>query len=82
MAGSWSLILASYIVVVGLMANFADAFWPEFWIGINLWAAGLHYAYDGLIWKLRTPQTAAVLNVELPGTTNSPPRPVKSIARR
>ena len=78
MAGSWSLILASYIVVLGLMANFADAFWPEFWIGINLWAAGLHYAYDGLIWKLRTPQTAAVLNVELPGTTNSSPLPVKA----
>jgi hypothetical protein len=71
MAGSWSLILASYIVVPGLMANFADAFWPDFWIGINLWAAGLHYAYDGLIWKLRTPQTAAVLNVELPDVSST-----------
>jgi hypothetical protein len=71
MAGSWSVILAGYVVALGLMANFADAFWPEIWIGINLWAAGLHYAYDGLIWKLRAPQTAAVLNVELPGVSST-----------
>ncbi|HEY4309594.1 MAG TPA: hypothetical protein VGN12_09115 [Pirellulales bacterium] len=66
MARSWAMILASYVVLFGLLARWADTFVHEFWLGINLWAAGLHYAYDGLIWKLRTPQTAQALDVELP----------------
>ena len=34
---------------------------PAWWIGLNLWAALLHYAYDGMIWKLRRPATAQAL---------------------
>ena len=33
------------------------------WQGLNLWAAFVHYAYDGMIWKLRRPETAAALGV-------------------
>ncbi|MES1213547.1 MAG: hypothetical protein ABUL64_03090, partial [Singulisphaera sp.] len=44
MARSWSLILAGYVALFGLLANFADALAHEFWLGINLWAAGLNYA--------------------------------------
>ena len=66
MARSWGLILAGFLILFGLLANLADAFSHDFWVGINLWAAGLHYAYDGMIWKLRTPQTAQVLDVEMP----------------
>jgi hypothetical protein len=28
---------------------------------LNLWAAMVHYAFDGMIWKLRRPETARVL---------------------
>ena len=34
-----------------------------FWQGPNLWAALVHYAYDGMIWKLRRPETARALGV-------------------
>jgi hypothetical protein len=30
-------------------------------MGANIWAAFLHYAYDGMIWKLRRPETAKAL---------------------
>jgi hypothetical protein len=36
---------------------------------MNLWAAALHYAYDGMIWKLRNTGTAKVLDVT--GATTS-----------
>ena len=62
----WVAVLAAYVVVFGLVANVADGFIPEFWLGLNLWAAFLHYAYDGMIWKLRKPETAAALGVEIP----------------
>jgi hypothetical protein len=31
------------------------------WQGVNLWAAYTHYAFDGIIWKLRKPTTAKAL---------------------
>jgi len=69
MARSWGLILSTYVVIGGLIATVADQWSHDFWLGINLWAAGLHYAYDGLIWKLRAPNTAAVLDVQLSPST-------------
>ena len=36
------------------------------WQGMNLWAAFVHYAFDGMIWKLRRPETAAALGVSGP----------------
>lgn len=39
--------------------------WINFWIGANLWAAYMHYALDGLIWKLRRTSTAKTLGVEI-----------------
>ena len=76
MARSWAMILAGYVVLFGMLARWADMFVHEFWLGINLWAAGLHYAYDGLIWKLRAPQTAQVLGVELPQGNSGRPASV------
>lgn len=64
MAGLWLGLLGAYAVLLGLVgAWMADptAGVPSLWIGMNLWAAFLHYAYDGLIWKLRRPATAAAL---------------------
>ena len=71
MAQAWGLVLAAYVVLFGLMANVADLWSHEIWLAINLWAAGLHYAYDGLIWKLRAPPTAEALGVEIRGGTQA-----------
>ena len=76
MARSWSLVLIVYVVCLGIFAESAErtteGIWSgqtitlsELWVGINLWAAFLHYAYDGTIWKLRRPETAKTLGVEL-----------------
>ncbi len=59
----WWNWLAAYVVLLGLVGFVADRTWAEPWLALNLWAAGLHYAYDGMIWKLRRPATAAALGV-------------------
>ncbi|MBI2823919.1 MAG: hypothetical protein HYX69_04405 [Planctomycetia bacterium] len=66
MAQHWSVAFAAYIVFFGIAAYAADLVNPEIWLGINLWAAALHYAFDGMIWKLRSPPTARALGVESP----------------
>jgi len=69
MAKHWLLVLAAFVVCLGLVASFAERSdftsehqWLfEFWVGFNLCTAFLHYAYDGMIWKLRKPATARAL---------------------
>jgi hypothetical protein len=66
MAGRWLALLGVYAVVLGLVGVWLEdpsAGLPHVWVGLNLWAAFLHYAYDGLIWKLRRPATAQALGV-------------------
>lgn len=66
LAGSWLAFLAVYLLAlgtVGVWASRADSGIAVFWQGLNLWAAFVHYAYDGLIWKLRKPETAVALGV-------------------
>ena len=74
-AQNWLLVLVSFIAVAGIVAGLADSMKgvhpvlnisvEQIWVGANLWAAFLHYAYDGMIWKLRKPETAKTLGVEL-----------------
>lgn len=62
LAGVWVPFLAIYAAVLGSMGVWLEggpAF--EFWLGLNLWAALVHYAFDGMIWKLRRPETARAL---------------------
>lgn len=66
MAGHWSLLLGLYVVVLGTMAFVTDQRLGLWWLGINLWGAFIHYAYDGMIWKLREARTSSALGVELP----------------
>jgi hypothetical protein len=67
MARDWLRVLATYIVVLGvassLLENSRYDIVVQLFVGANLWAAFLHYAYDGMIWKLRRPQTAQTLGV-------------------
>ncbi len=61
MANRWLLVLALYVTLLGLFSHFANTSWRELWAGLNLWAAFMHYSFDGMIWKLRKPATAAAL---------------------
>jgi len=73
MAQRWLSFLATYILLLGMIAWYMEGW--ELWLGLNLWAAFLHYAYDGMIWKLRRPTTAQALGAELsttPLSTSSP----------
>jgi len=67
MANRWLLVLALYVTLLGLLSHVANTSWRELWAGLNLWAAFMHYALDGMIWKLRKPATAAAL-----GANSSP----------
>jgi hypothetical protein len=54
------------LVVLGLVGVWADSGGGALmrtWLALNVWAAFLHYTYDGLIWKLRKPATAQALGV-------------------
>jgi hypothetical protein len=66
LARYWLLFLGGYILLLGAVGVWMSN--PEnglvvFWQGVNLWAAFVHYAFDGMIWKLRRPETAAALGV-------------------
>jgi hypothetical protein len=62
MAQRWLYVLGLFVAVVGVTAVLAEAgAVPDWWIGLNLWASFLHYAYDGMIWRLRRPATARAL---------------------
>lgn len=66
-AGQWVAVLGVYLVVLGLVgvwANDGGGWLMRTWIALNVWAAFLHYTYDGLIWKLRKPSTAQALGVQ------------------
>jgi hypothetical protein len=66
MANHWLVILAAYAVVlgtIGVALDHPDNGLRELWLGANLWMALVHYAYDGMIWKLRRPDTAKALGV-------------------
>src|SRR5262245_38981000 len=67
LARYWLLFLAVYAVAlgsIGVWMSRPDSGFLVFWQGLNLWAAFVHYAYDGMIWKLRKPETARALGVE------------------
>jgi len=69
LARYWLMFLGVYVLLLGSFGAWASQ--PEsgiytFWLGLNLWAAFVHYAYDGMIWKLRRPATALALGVDRP----------------
>ena len=68
MAGNWLRILAIYMITLGLVSQYLDRNLKELYMGLNLWAAFLHYAFDGMIWKLRRQDTAKALNAQVDST--------------
>lgn len=67
----WLRILAVFMIAVGILSQYTDRNMQQLYLGLNLWAAFLHYAYDGMIWKLRRPATAASLNAQVETTSTS-----------
>ena len=65
MARHWLRILALYLIVFGIVSQHVSHNYRDLYLALNLWAAFLHYAYDGMIWKLRRSETASSLNVNL-----------------
>lgn len=66
MAAYWLPLLGIYMVLlgsVGVMMERPSSAAVPLWMAANLWAALVHYAYDGMIWKLRRPATAQALGV-------------------
>ncbi len=66
MASHWLQVLAAFAICLGIFGQYMEREMRQLWQGLNLWAAYLHYAYDGMIWKLRRPETAETLGVQLP----------------
>jgi hypothetical protein len=66
LARHWLVFLGLYALVLGSAGAWMAH--PEnglvvAWQGMKLWATFVHYAFDGMIWKLRRPATAAALGV-------------------
>lgn len=47
----WVLMMAVFLMVLGVGGYWLDQRWLEAWLTINVVVAFLHYAYDGLIWR-------------------------------
>lgn len=62
-ARNWLAVLFGFMLALGAFESSLGRDPGPLWVGLNLWAAFLHYTYDGLIWKLRRPATAAALGV-------------------
>ena len=62
----WAVTLASFVLTLGMLGVYLSGDHGGLgtvWQGLNLWAAFLHYSLDGMIWKLRQPETARSLGV-------------------
>ena len=59
-AAQWFISLGTFLVVLGSGAWLLDQQWAEAWLFLNVIVAFLHYAFDGLIWRHRPPQTHAI----------------------
>ena len=50
-AGAGAVLLLAYIIAFGVGGWLIEQQWFEAWLLLNVIAAFLHYAYDGLIWR-------------------------------
>ena len=58
----WLGFLAIYIVSLGTLGFTLELHgMNSIWFAVNIWAALVHYAFDGMIWKLRITSTAQAL---------------------
>jgi len=62
-AGRWAVVLPAYMVLMGVGTAFLNGIQPIWYILFVTPMSFVHYAYDGIIWKLRRPQVASALQV-------------------
>jgi len=62
-ARHWRSALVVLLVAFGCLAALAEPRFAEWWLGLNVWAALVHYTFDGMIWKLRRAETARALGL-------------------
>ncbi len=69
LAPRWGLVLGLFIIVLGSGGWLLDQRLMNGWLLLNVIAAFLHYAYDGLIWRQRpgSSQTSAALTTARSG---------------
>ena len=62
-ARQWVVLVILFCLIMGGVSSLVQSGqqMPMWWMALNVWAALLHYAYDGMIWRLRKPSTAAAL---------------------
>jgi hypothetical protein len=64
MARNWTIVFTWYVVGCGLLYSIGNALFVVVCYAINTWASLLHCAYDGLMWRVRDPDTARTLGIE------------------
>jgi len=58
----WGMALMIYMAVLGMSAWMIDQRFTAQWVAITMFVSFLHYAYDGMIWKVRRPASAAAVS--------------------
>ncbi|MBM3777404.1 MAG: hypothetical protein FJW23_04065 [Acidimicrobiia bacterium] len=56
----WGLVLLAFMAVLAVTAWMMDRNYLRAWMVVTIVVSYLHYAYDGMIWKVRRPASAAV----------------------
>jgi hypothetical protein len=64
LARNWFVVFVAYLVLFGMFSLSMTRRLGDVWLAVNLWAAYLHYLYDGMIWKLRRTGTARTLGTQ------------------
>ncbi|OAI54534.1 hypothetical protein AYO44_14725 [Planctomycetaceae bacterium SCGC AG-212-F19] len=60
LARYWATAIVTFMVVMALGAWLLDTHYRHVWVIITIFVSYLHYAYDGMIWKVRRPASASV----------------------
>jgi hypothetical protein len=58
----WGMALMIYMAVLGMGAWMIEQRFTSQWVAITMFVSFLHYAYDGMIWKVRRPASAAAVS--------------------
>ena len=58
----WGMALMIYMAVLGMSAWMIEQRFTAQWVAITMLVSFLHYAYDGMIWKVRRPASAAAVS--------------------
>lgn len=56
----WGMAILTFMAVLAVTAWAMDRNYFRVWLVVTIFVSYLHYAYDGMIWKVRRPASAAV----------------------